>query len=215
MIAGARRYAGQSVAQRKARRRQQFLDAATRICAERGHLACSLLDLCESASLSKRQFYEEFRTLDEALVTAYFQVQDDAAVAVARALADPTVRTDPHMAVRAALTAYFVSIDSAPHRAAFAVLPVSGAGGLVERQCGARAQQWAGHIQSFLETEGTRLDGDTARLLTAAVNALAREWMTREPELPLSSSVELLADIAMLLVKRGVSSDCVAANQRA
>ncbi|MEV6217407.1 TetR/AcrR family transcriptional regulator [Nocardia sp. NPDC051833] len=214
MIAGARRYAGQSVALRKARRRQQFLGAATRVCAERGHLSCSLVDICESAGLSKRQFYEEFETLDEVLIAAYARVQDDAAVAVARTFADLTVSADPIMAVRAGLTAYFGSIDSAPYRADFAVIELRGVGGRIEQECRPHAHRWAGHILNFLEATGTRQDGDTAWLLTAVVNAIAREWLSREPALPLSILVELTTEMTMLLVARGTSVDFVATISR-
>ncbi|MGW6622010.1 hypothetical protein ACWF99_12315 [Nocardia sp. NPDC055002] len=84
MIADARLHAGQGVVMRKAQRRHQFLDAATQVRAERGHLSCSLIDICESAGLSKRQSYEEFETLDEVRIASYARVQDDAAVAVAQ-----------------------------------------------------------------------------------------------------------------------------------
>ncbi|MFD5178218.1 TetR/AcrR family transcriptional regulator [Nocardia sp. NPDC058379] len=212
MIADARRYAGRSVVQRKAQRRHQFLDAATRVCGERGQLSCSLIDICETAGLSKRQFYEEFETLDEALIAAYARVQDDAAVAVAGTLADLSASADPIMAVRVGLTAYFGSIDSAPYRADFAVIELRGVSRRIEQECKPHADTWAGHIQSFLATTGTRLDGDTTSLLTAAVNAIAREWLSREPELPLSNVVELVTDLTMLLVARGATA---AANQAA
>ncbi|MFB7873678.1 TetR/AcrR family transcriptional regulator [Nocardia sp. NPDC056064] len=210
--AGVRRYGGQTVAQRKARRRRQFLDAATRICAERGSFGCSLSDICESAALSKRQFYEEFHTLDEVLVAAYARIQDRAAVAVARALADLTGPVEPVVAVRAALIAYFAAIESEPYGAGFALLEVSGVGELAQQQCRAHAHRWARHIQGFLAARGARPADETIRLLTATVNAVAREGLSCAPELPPSSLVELLTNMAMPVITRGASADHWAAD---
>ncbi|MFF2082830.1 TetR/AcrR family transcriptional regulator [Nocardia sp. NPDC058176] len=208
--ADVRRYGGQPVATRKARRRSRFLDAATRICAERGSFGCSLSDVCASASLSKRQFYEEFHTLDEVLVAAYARIQDRAAVAVARALADQTGPAEPVAALRAALTAYFAAIESEPYGARFALLEVSGVGELAQQQCRAHAHRWAGHIQSFLAASGSRPSDDTVALLTATVNAVAREGLSCE--LPPSSLVELLTNMAMPVITRGASADHGAAD---
>ncbi|TCJ96345.1 TetR/AcrR family transcriptional regulator [Nocardia alba] len=205
--ADVRRYGGQTIATRKARRRRQFLDAATRVCAERGCFGCSLSDICASASLSKRQFYEEFHTLDEVLVAAYARIQDRAAVAVARALADQTGPVELVVALRAALIAYFAAIESEPHGARFALLEVSGVGELAQQQCRAHAHRWAGHIRSFLAARGSRPADDTVGLLTATVNAVAREGLSCVPELPPSSLIELLTSMAMLVVTRGASAD--------
>ncbi|MGW6426712.1 TetR/AcrR family transcriptional regulator [Nocardia sp. NPDC055053] len=212
MIAGARRYGGLPVNVRRAERRRQFLDAATRVCAERGHLACSLAEICASAGLSKRQFYEEFETRDDLLVAVYTRIQDDAAAAVARALADLAVPTDPVAALRAGLSAYLLSIGSEPYRAKIALLEVTGAGEHTEQRCRAHAHNWAAHIQSSLATTGIRLGGDTAPLLAATVNAIAREWMLRETNPPLSDLIGLLTDLALLLVTREASPDCGAAD---
>ncbi|WP_278265244.1 TetR/AcrR family transcriptional regulator [Nocardia sp. AG03] len=205
--ADVRRYGGRTVAERKAQRRRRFVDAATRICAERGCFGCSLSDICAAASLSKRQFYEEFHTLDEVLVAAYGRIQDRAAVAVAGALAGRSVPVEPAEAVRAALTAYFAAIESEPDGARFAVLEVSGVGELAAQQCRAHAHRWARHTLEFLAATGTRSDDDAVRLLTATVNAVAREGLSRAPELPPSSLVGLLTGMAMLVVTRGASAD--------
>ncbi|MGW6724699.1 TetR/AcrR family transcriptional regulator [Nocardia sp. NPDC055029] len=212
-MAGARRYAGRTVAARKAERRQQFLDAAARICAERGNMACSLAEICTSAGLSKRQFYEEFETRDDVLIATYVQVQHDAAAAVALALASmATVPADPAAVMRTGLTAYLVSIDSVPNRAKFALAEVIGVHEHTEKQCRELGGNWAAHIQRKLETIGIGLDGDralhTVPLLAATVNAIARESMLRETKPPLSDLIDLLTDVVMPLVTRRVSADC-------
>ncbi len=202
-----RRYGGRTVVARKAERRQRFLDAATRLFAERGYLACSLADVCAAAGLSKRQFYEEFETREDVLIAAYDRIQDDAAASVARSLATLTVPTDPVVAMRTGLTAYLESIGSDPYRAKIAFVEVVGVSEHIEQQRRLRRHSWAAQIQGSLEAIGVRLRGDdtqlTAALLTGAVNGIAHEWMLRETKPPLSDLVDLLTGVAMALVDAG------------
>lgn len=96
-------YAGLSADQRSARRRQQLLDAGLEVFAERGWSGATVQDVCRTAALSPRYFYELFDGR-EALFVA---VTSDIAARV-----QETVRTtlavagsDPEQRARAVLTA--------------------------------------------------------------------------------------------------------------
>lgn len=69
------RYGGKSAAQRQAERRRRFLDAALQLFGDSpGYRATTVAALSEAAGLSTRQFYEEFRTLEDVLAALHLQV---------------------------------------------------------------------------------------------------------------------------------------------
>ncbi|MFC4123878.1 TetR/AcrR family transcriptional regulator [Nocardia rhizosphaerae] len=203
MTTADRRYGGRTVVARKAERRQRFLEAATRIFAERGYATCSLAEVCAAAGLSKRQFYEEFETREDVLIAAYDRIQDDAAMAVAAAVVD---YTDPESALRAGLGAYLESLGSDPYRAQVALIEVVGVSDRMEDHRRARRHAWSALIEAALAAKGVRLRGDaelTTGLITGAVNGVAHEWLLRDSRPPVGELVDLLTAAALALVDRG------------
>ncbi len=198
-----RRYGGRTVVARKAERRQRFLEAATRIFAERGYPTCSLAEVCAAAGLSKRQFYEEFETREDVLIAAYDRIQDDAAAAVVAAVVE---HTEPEPALRSGLAAYLESLGSDPYRAQVALIEVVGVSDRMENHRRARRHAWSALIETALAAKGVRLRGDaelTTGLLTGAVNGVAHEWLLRESRPPVGELVDLLTAAALTLVDWG------------
>ncbi len=208
MTTAQRRYGGRAVAERKAERRDRFLRAATRIFAERGYPNCSLADVCAAAGLSRRQFYEEFTTREDVLVAAYDRIQDEAAAAVAEALAEAGGQPTGRAAITTALTAYLGSIDSDPHRAKVAFVEVVGVSERMERHRRDRRHLWAEVIDTAIvpmSGPGARtvgLPGLAAGTLIGAVNGLVDEWLFRQPRPPIGDLVELLVRVADSLIER-------------
>lgn len=197
-----RRYGGRTVVARKAERRLRFLEAATRIFAERGYATCSLAEVCAAAGLSKRQFYEEFETREDVLVAAYDRIQDDAAAAVGAALV-ALGSTDPKLALRAGFGAYLESLGSDPYRAQVAVIEVVGVSDRMETHRRTRRHAWSALIEGALVQVGVRLRGDaelTTALITGAVTGVAHEWLLRESRPPVDELVDLLTGAALALV---------------
>src|SRR5690606_36883739 len=82
------RYAGKSAEERRAERRRRFLDAALQLFgAGPGYRATTVTALSEAAGLSTRQFYEEFRTLEDVLAALHLAVNDRTEEAVLAAAA--------------------------------------------------------------------------------------------------------------------------------
>ncbi|MFD6390606.1 TetR/AcrR family transcriptional regulator [Nocardia sp. NPDC055029] len=200
MTTADRRYGGRTVVARKAERRQRFLEAATRIFAERGYVTCSLAEVCAAAGLSKRQFYEEFETREDVLIAAYDRIQDDAAAAVATAVID---HSDPEAALRAGLAAYLESLGSDPYRAQVALIEVIGVSDRMENHRRERRHAWSALIETALAGKGVRLRGDAqlaTGLLTGAVNGVAHEWLLLASRPPVGELVDLLTAAALSLV---------------
>ncbi|WP_040865206.1 TetR/AcrR family transcriptional regulator [Nocardia exalbida] len=203
-----RQYGGRAVVERKAERRQRFLDAATRIFAERGYADCSLADVCAAAGLSKRQFYEEFQAREDVLVAAYDRIQDEAAAAVLGRLADLDPRFDLPAAMTAVVTAYLASIGSDPYRAKVAFIEVVGVSDRMERHRRERRHGWAAMLESHVVpvvAPGSRVRGAPgwgASALIGAINGLAHEWVLADPRPTVTELVDLLVPIAMSLIER-------------
>lgn len=203
-----RQYGGRAVTERKAERRQRFLEAATRIFAERGYAACSLADVCAAAGLSKRQFYEEFQTREDVLVSAYDRIQDEAAAAVFAALAGLDPRFDLTAAMTAVMTAYVGSVGTDPYRAKVAFIEVVGVSERMERHRRERRHTWAAVLEQKVVpvvAPGGRIRGEpglASSALIGTINGLAHEWLLAEPRPPIDALVELLVPVALALIEK-------------
>ncbi|MET8427174.1 TetR/AcrR family transcriptional regulator [Nocardia sp. NPDC004860] len=208
MTIEGRQYGGRAVTERKAERRQRFLDAAIQIFGERGYANCSLADVCAAAGLSKRQFYEEFQTREDVLVAAYDQIQDQAGAALATALSAMGPDPDPTDTVTRALSAFLGSIGADPHRAKVAFVEVVGVSERMEQHRRDRRHAWVATLYLAVEPlagSGARVRGAgelAGSALIGAINGLAHEWLLSEPRPPVSDLVEVLVPMAVSLIVR-------------
>lgn len=102
-----RTWGGRTVADRRAARREQLLDAGLELLGAQGAAAVTVRAACRAAGLSERQFYESFEDRDAFVVAVHDRVAEEArralAAAVAEAPADPAARAT---AAVEAFTAY-------------------------------------------------------------------------------------------------------------
>jgi AcrR family transcriptional regulator len=101
-------YGGEGLAERQARRRQQFLDAGLELFGTIGYRATTVRALCKQAKLTDRYFYESFDTMEDLLIALYhshFQRLQDAVLQAAQAHAQG--QASPMEAIRAGLRALF------------------------------------------------------------------------------------------------------------
>jgi len=176
------RYGGKSAAQRQAERRRRFLDAALRLFGDRpGYRATTVAALSEAAGLSTRQFYEEFRTLEDVLAALHLQVNDWAEQAVRAAVADAAglPLTDR---VAALFHAYAANVTADPRRIRITFVEIVGVSPRLEEQRLARRARWIDLIRA--EAEAAVARGEAVprdyRLPAAAfigsVNGLLHDW---------------------------------------
>jgi len=71
-----RPYGGENLAERVARRRQQFMDAGLQIFGTVGYRQATVRMLCKQAELTDRYFYESFDTTEDLLIAVYQQQFD-------------------------------------------------------------------------------------------------------------------------------------------
>ncbi|MGK5533610.1 TetR/AcrR family transcriptional regulator [Streptomyces sp. URMC 129] len=197
------RYAGRSAGERQAERRRRFLEAALELFGNSpGYRATTVAALSEAAGLSTRQFYEEFRNLEDVLAALHLQVNDEAEEAAAAALAGTA---DRQVAERAAATfrAYAAHVTGDPRRIRIAFTEILGVSPRLDHQRLARRARWV----DFLCAEANRAvrDGEAAprdyRLAATAfvgsVNGLLHDWSAGWVEATLDQIIDEL--VRMLL----------------
>ncbi|MGV9252719.1 TetR/AcrR family transcriptional regulator [Streptomyces sp. NPDC003697] len=176
------RYGGKSAAERQAERRRRFLDAALELFGGApGFRSTTVAALSEAAGLSTRQFYEEFRTLEDVLAALHLQVNDWAEQAVLAALAEAEGLP---LAERVAMLfhAYAAGVTADPRRVRITFVEVIGVSPRLEEQRLARRAQWVDLIRA--EARAAVARGEAAprdyRIAAAAfigsVNGLLHDW---------------------------------------
>ncbi|MBT2748763.1 MULTISPECIES: TetR/AcrR family transcriptional regulator [unclassified Lysobacter] len=130
-----RRYRNRTSTQRRKERRDRLLLAALEAFADRGYVNTSIEQLCVSAAISTRNFYEEFARKEELLFVLYDEVNQRAlAAAEAATNAAPldlavraqvgvraylhTITADPRLARISYVESVGVSVDMERHRRA-------------------------------------------------------------------------------------------------
>ncbi|WP_280266778.1 TetR/AcrR family transcriptional regulator [Nocardia wallacei] len=206
MTTAERQYGGRAVTERKAERRQRFVDAAIRIFAERGYANCSLADVCTAAGLSKRQFYEIFQTREDVLVAAYDHIHDEAGAAVAEALAAVPPGTPFAGVIERVLIAFLESVGSDHHRAKVAFIEVVGVSDGMEQHRRDRRAAWTRTVEAIVcevGGPGAHIAGGTrwgASALIGAINAITHEWLLSDPRPPISDLMQALGPVATALI---------------
>ncbi|MER6322072.1 TetR/AcrR family transcriptional regulator [Streptomyces coelicoflavus] len=146
------RYGGKSAAQRQDERRRRFLDAALQLFGDTpGYRATTVAALSEAAGLSTRQFYEEFRTLEDVLAALHLQVNDWAEAAVRTAAARTRDLPLPDRAA-AIFRAYAGNVTADPRRVRITFVEIIGVSPRLEEQRLARRARWVDLIRAEAHT---------------------------------------------------------------
>lgn len=107
---GDRVYAGQSAQQRVAQRHRQFLEAGLEVFAEHGWAGSSVAQVCRSAGLSPRFFYELFPSREDLFIAVTTRIAEQVEHTVRTAVAAPAAGPrDRARAVLLALGGHFAA----------------------------------------------------------------------------------------------------------
>ncbi|MET7733542.1 helix-turn-helix domain-containing protein [Streptomyces sp. NPDC005402] len=192
------RYGGKTAAERQAERRRRFLDAALQLFGDApGYRATTVAALSEAAGLSTRQFYEEFRTLEDVLAALHLEVNDWATVAVVAAVADADHLP---LAERAAaiFRAYAANVTSDPRRVRITFVEIIGVSARLEEQRLARRAHWVDLVcaeanRAVARGEAARRDYRLAATgFIGSVNGLLHDWNAGWVDATLDEVVEEL-----------------------
>ncbi|MFF4014639.1 TetR/AcrR family transcriptional regulator [Streptomyces sp. NPDC001843] len=193
------RYGGRSAQERQAERRHRFLDAALQLFGDSpGFRATTVAALSQAAGLSTRQFYEEFRTLEDVLAALHLQVNDWAEQAVLAALAEAEALPLAER-VTVLFRAYARDVTSDPRRIRITFVEIIGVSPRLEEQRLARRAGWVDLIcaeASAAAARGEAEDRDYRLAATAfigSVNGLLHDWSAGWVDATLDEVVDELA----------------------
>ncbi|WP_432027592.1 TetR/AcrR family transcriptional regulator [Streptomyces sp. 1222.5] len=201
------RYGGRTAEERQAERRRRFLDAALRLFGGTpGFRGTTVAALSQAAGLSTRQFYEEFRGLEDVLAALHLQVNDWAEEAVLDALASAEGLP---LAERAAVLfrAYARGVTRDPRRIRITFVEIIGVSPRLEEQRLARRARWIGLIRA--EADAAVARGEAAprdyRLAATAfigsVNGLLHDWSAGWVDATLDEVVDELVRLLLGMLR--------------
>ncbi|KUN86208.1 TetR/AcrR family transcriptional regulator [Streptomyces griseoruber] len=177
------RYGGKTAAERQAERRGRFLDAALKLFGGTpGYRGTTVAALCEAAGLSTRQFYEEFRTLEDVLAALHLRVNDWAEEAVVAAFAAAAAGLPLAERVTVIFRAYAGNVTADPSRIRITFVEIVGVSPRLEEQRLARRARWIELIcaeATAAVERGEAAPRDYRLAATAfigSVNGLLHDW---------------------------------------
>ncbi|MBC7173041.1 MAG: TetR/AcrR family transcriptional regulator, partial [Polyangiaceae bacterium] len=159
-----RTYGGVGSEERRAERRRRLVEAGIRAFGREGFAATTTRSLCAEAGLTQRYFYEAFDGLESLFLEVCRTLATQLKEAILAALAD--VPREPEPMIRAALEAYFRSLEENPDGARVGLIEaftVSRSAEMLVRQT---IEELAAILQATVQSfDHPRPPGD-ARLLT-------------------------------------------------
>ncbi|MFF4272558.1 TetR/AcrR family transcriptional regulator [Streptomyces sp. NPDC001536] len=192
------RYGGKTAEERQALRRGRFLDAALQLFGDTpGYRNTTVAALSEAAGLSTRQFYEEFRTLEDVLAALHLQVNGWAEEAVLAAVADAESLPLAER-VAAIFRAYAANVTGDPRRIRITFVEIIGVSPRLEEQRLARRAGWIDLLcteANAAVTRGEAMPRDyriPAAAFIGAVNGLLHDWSAGWVDATLDEVVEEL-----------------------
>jgi AcrR family transcriptional regulator len=197
------RYGGKDAAERRDERRRRFREAGLDVFgAGPGYRGTRLGDLCKAAGLSSRQFYEEYRTLEDLLADLHLYVNDVAGKAVADALPGIGHLSLPEM-LPLLVHAYVKGACADLRHARIAYVEVVGVSPRMDRQRLERRSVWVEMISRLAADAVSRGEippGNyriTAAAIIGSVNGLMHDWVVGWVDATLDEIADELAQLVL------------------
>lgn len=199
-------YGGISLEQRRAQRRQSFLDAGLTVFGRDGFRAATVRGLCREAGLTDRYFYENFDNLEDLLIAVYQQQMDRIRDNMVNALQEAPEGAGTEDKVRAMLEAYFQMLED-PHVARVCMVELEGVSKEVEQLYHGVILAYSQLLIELAQAEfpDHSMDTDEADILSIALVGAMRQtgthWFLSQYALPRDKMVHASCRLAMGLLK--------------
>ena len=203
--AGGRVYGGVRADERRAARRQQFLEAGLETFGREGFRAVTVRKLCRQAKLTDRYFYESFENLQSLLTEVYELHMGQIRQAIYHSVIDAPANTPPKKLVERMLSAYFTALED-PRVARVCMVELEGISPEVE-------QLYHGYIMSFSELilelarhvhPHWQLEDDEALMLgmslVGAMRQAATHWLRSDYAIPKATVVRAAVRLVVGLI---------------
>jgi AcrR family transcriptional regulator len=203
----ARGYGGVAPERRRAERREKLLTAALELFTSQGYQQSKIAELCTLAGVSTRNFYEEFASKEQVLLTLHARINSlamDHVVAVVETLRD----ADAVTRISRLLDAFVESVTSDPRLPRLNYVEAVGVSAELERQ----HQEWVDKWADFIEAEAQHAARGglapmrdfrlTSIALVGASTGLLREWQAHDPPLPADQIAAELRGLMLAAITR-------------
>jgi AcrR family transcriptional regulator len=210
MEAGARIYGGVSADDRRAKRREQLLDAGIELLGTAGWSGTTMTAVCAKAGLTERYFYESFADREALLLAVFDRITAEATEAILAAIsASPR---EARARTRAAIGAFVELMTEDPRKGQVAFVEAMGSEALVRRRyesISAFAALLGDQARDFydLETGGDELIELTSLVLVGGLAEALMAWLGGSLE---TSRERLIEDCADLFVATGETAIALA-----
>ena len=201
--ASARTYRGMLPEQRRADRRQRLLAAALEVFTTHGYHTARIEQLCSRASVSTRNFYEEFASKEDVLLTLHDQINSAGLATVTDAMKSLSADDPAPSRINCLLEAFWDAVSVDPRLPRLAYLEAPGATPAMQNQ----HQQWVHRWAALIESEahqaaerGIAPERDYRLIavgLVGSLTGLLREWQAHSEPGPLD---EIKAAMSHLMV---------------
>ena len=132
MEAGARVYGGISADDRRAKRREQLLDAGLELLGTVGWSGTTMTAVCAEAGLTERYFYESFADREALLLAVFDRITDEATEAILAAISSSP--RDARARTHAAIGAFIELMTDDPRKGRVAFVEAMGSEALMRRR---------------------------------------------------------------------------------
>jgi AcrR family transcriptional regulator len=182
--------------QRRQQRRQALLDAGLDLFGTKGYHSTSVEEICRTAYVSTRNFYEEFDNREALLWSLVYEVMGDAYDALRRPGPDGG---PPGLRARVAGLVHAFADD--PRRARVAFVECRGGGLDHEYRRRAAQQAFAQLVGEILEERGayppvaTAARGTFALAVVGAVDLVLSDWVLQAERGPVDALIDSLTDV--------------------
>lgn len=197
-----RTYGGRSAADRRAERRERLMEAGLQLFGTEGYATSSIEKLCTHAGVSTRNFYEEFHSREDLLITLHARVIERSYRAVLAAFEDAA---DAALAERfeLAVRAFIHTTASDARWARLAYVEVIGVSNTVEKHRLTWRDKWSEFMIGEANRAVRRGEAESrdftlaAVALIGAVNELVHHYSVSRGRITLD---EVIAEIVRLAV---------------
>lgn len=205
MSATERSYGGKTAAERVSERRQRLVASTVEVLSASGEAHATMTAICSSAGLTERYFYENFGSLDDALLAALDSVCEEI-LDLATLVITATPGT-PEVRVHAVMTAFVAFVIAEPAKVRVAVIHSS-----ANPRLRARRSELLTAFADFVAHEAAELYGDDAwpgtqarihgLVYIAGFSELVASWLTGDIELSAEELVETSEGLFAALSRR-------------
>jgi AcrR family transcriptional regulator len=198
MLCAMRAYGGVSAEERVAARRARLLEAGLECFGTQGFAATGVKDVCRTAGLTDRYFYESFRD-NRALFLGVF---DDVTDALFEAVAGAVIAVEPvaELQLRAAIGTFLGALADDPRRVRVVFAEAAAAGPEAAEHMQATLRRFTALVEATARAHMP--DGGDPRVvalsLVGTLERAVHEWQTGE----LDMSVEELTEHCVALYLR-------------